>query len=174
MLIRVDPYAARIVRIRVGAPVNGVAVGGGAIWVLSSKTATVLRLDPRQNRVTHRIRIVSPRGRKSPTPVGIATATDSVWVLGGNPATVTRIDPVSRRVVTTVPLGAHRMPSEIAAAGHTAWVANGDGTLLRLDAGSSAKRSIWVGGPLDRVATDGPRVWATTTALEQKLPRGSG
>jgi hypothetical protein len=63
------------------------------------------------------------------------------------------------------------VPSAIAAGGRFAWVANGDGTLSRIDE-SNGVRTARVGGSLERVATDGARVWVTTAALEQRLPGG--
>ena len=97
-----------------------------------------------------------------------------MWVLNGNTANVTRIDPRTRGVVTTIPIGVDRVPTDIAAAGRSAWVANGDGSLSRLDVGAAAAKSIWVGESLERVAAEGARVWITTTAFDQKLPGGAG
>jgi hypothetical protein len=73
----------------------------------------------------------------------------------------------------TVELGIDREPADIAASGRTAWVANFDGSLSRIDGRSSTPKSIWVGGSLERVSATPSTVWATTTALDQKLPGGS-
>ena len=56
----------------------------------------------------------------------------------------------------------------------TAWVANDDGTLSRLEAGAREARSVWVGESLRKVAVTPSRVWVTTTALDQQLPGGAG
>ncbi len=150
-LIRVDPDRGRLQRVDVGVAVNEAAVAGDAVWALAARAAAVLRIDPLSNRVTDRIPIAGRPGRAAPFPVGIAAARDAVWVLNGNTATVTRIDPSTRGVVTTVELGVERVPNEIAAAGTTAWVANSDGTLSRIDVGASAARSVWVGESLEEV-----------------------
>jgi hypothetical protein len=133
-----------------------------------------MRVDPQRAAVSDRITLAGRPGGNAPFPIGIAATADAVWVLNGNTATTTQIDPVSRAIVRNVELGVERVPNDIAAAGQTAWVANGDGTLSRVDAGAATARSIWVGESLEEVATNGRRVWATTIALDQKLPGGAG
>ena len=66
-----------------------------------------------------------------------------------------------------------RLPADITARGDSAWVANFDGSLARVQARSADPKSIWVGGSLGRVAATGATVWTTTTVLDQKLPGGS-
>src|SRR3954470_11412279 len=171
-LIRVEPHSGRVALIPVGRPLNGVAVSGRDLWAISSSTATVLRLDQRRQRVAERIAIVSRPGGRRPEPVAIAATSDSVWVLNGNTATVVRIDPSVGGIAATTEIGVDRVPSDIAAAGSSAWVANGDGSVSRVDAGSIAATTTSPGGSLERVAVDHGRVWVTTTALEQKLPGG--
>jgi hypothetical protein len=53
-------------------------------------------------------------------------------------------------------------------------VADGDGTLSRVDTSSTVATVTWVGGSLERVAAGAGRVWATTAALDQSLPGGAG
>jgi DNA-binding SARP family transcriptional activator len=170
-LTRVDPSTGRSAPIAAGRKLGDVAVAGGAVWAISARPPTVLRIEPRDGSVTS-IPIAGRAGGDSPFPIGIAATEQAIWVLNGNTATVTRIDPRTRGVVTTVALGVERVPNDIAAEGGVAWVANSDGTLSRLDAGSSRAESISVGESLEEVTTDGSRVWATTTALDQRLPGG--
>ncbi|HEX4734969.1 MAG TPA: BTAD domain-containing putative transcriptional regulator [Thermoleophilaceae bacterium] len=172
-LVRVDPANNRTQRIDAGRRLTAVSAGAGGIWALAADTATVLRVDPLSRRITDRIPIVARRGPHFPAPTGIAAAADAVWVLNGNSATATRINPETRGVEMTVELGIDREPADIAASGRTAWVANFDGSLSRIDGRSSTPKSIWVGGSLERVAATPSTVWATTTALDQKLPGGS-
>jgi glutamine cyclotransferase len=92
LLRRADPASGAIVRrFDVRVPLNGVAVGEGAVWAISGSTASVLRIDPRSGRVTARILIVGRRGSESPYPIAIATGLGSVWVLNATAASVTRI-----------------------------------------------------------------------------------
>jgi hypothetical protein len=172
-LVRVDPASNSSQRIDAGRRLRAVSAGVGGIWALAPDTATVLRVDPLTRRITDRIPIVARRGPRFPAPTGIAAAEDAVWVLNGNSATVTRINPDTRGVEMTVELGFDREPADIAASGRTAWVANFDGSLSRIDGHSSTPKSVWVGGSLERVAATPSTVWATTTALDQKLPGGS-
>jgi DNA-binding SARP family transcriptional activator len=173
-LRRVDPRTRRVTSIAAPRPLDGVTVGAGAVWAFSARHATVVRVDPRSNAVTDSIRIVTRGGAEAPFPVGIAATADAVWVLNGNTATVTRIDPQQRGVTDTIAIGVDRIPSDIAAAGRTVWIANFDGSLSRIDPGRREPASVWVGESLNAVASDGARIWVTTAALDQQLPGGSG
>ena len=144
------------------------------MWALSSRSASVLRVDPQDGDVTDTISIAGRSGADAPYPVAIAASSRAVWVLNGNTATVTQIDPRNLGVVTTVPIGVDRVPTDIAASGNTAWVSNGDGSIARIDAGARGAKEIRVGESLERVAAAGSTVWVTTTAFDQKLPGGAG
>ena len=88
-----------------------------------------------------------------------------MWILNGNTATLTRLDPRSVGVVATVKLGLDRVPSGLAADDRAAWVANGDGSVSRVDASSNAVRSIWIGRALRDIVIAGRRPWVVTTAV---------
>jgi hypothetical protein len=173
-LIRVDPDTGRVAKIQAGRRLNGVAAGAGAVWAMSSRSATVVRVDPYTGTITDRVSIVARPGAEAPFPFAIAATSRAVWVLNGNTATVTQIDPRTMGVVTTIPIGVDRVPMDVAAEDGSAWVANGDGSLSRVDAGATAAKSIRVGESLERVAAEGARVWITTTAFDQRLPGGAG
>src|ERR671934_140912 len=68
-------------RYETGVPLNGVAVGGDAVWAISGSSASVLRIDPRTGKVTARIAIVASRRTQSPYPIALAVGLGSVWVL---------------------------------------------------------------------------------------------
>ena len=173
-LARVDPATRAVTAIRVGRPLDGVAVGAGAVWAISGSRPSVLRIDPRTNAVTDRIALVTRAGERAPFPTRIAASAGALWVLSRNTATVTRIDPDGRGVAAVIPIGVDRAPNEIAAGGQTAWVANEDGTLSRIDERATSATSLWVGAAVREVGVDGDRVWVATTALDQQLPGGSG
>jgi len=161
-LVRVDPRTTRIRgAIDVGHPLSGVAVGAGAIWTLSARAASVSRVDSRTRRVTDRIQIVSRRGAEAPYPIAIEVGLGSVWVLNANVATVTRIDASVRGVTATVPIGVERGPLRLAVGEGAAWVANGDGTLSRIDAETNAVTTTAVGHRLLDVAVGRGGVWVT-------------
>jgi hypothetical protein len=173
-LTRIDSGSGETSSIAAGRRLDAVAAGGGAVWALSSGSATVLRVDPRDGRVTDTVSIAARSGAGSPFPMAVAATSRAVWVLNGNTATVTQIDPGTLGVVTTIPIGVDRVPTDIAATGGTAWVSNGDGSLARVEAGTNAAEEVHVGESLERVAAAGPTVWVTTTAFDQKLPGGAG
>jgi hypothetical protein len=173
-LMRIDPETGQVTVVPVDRDLDGVAAGAGAVWGMSSRSATVMRVNPRTGSVTDRIAITPRPGAEAPAPIAIAATSRAVWVLNGNTASVTQIDPANLGVVTTTPIGVDRVPLDLAAAGGAAWIANGDGSISEVKAGAGAARSIWVGESLERVAVDGGRVWATTTAFDQKLPGGAG
>jgi hypothetical protein len=171
-LVRIDPETGAMRAVRADRRLDGVAASGASVWALSSRSASVLRVDPRDARVTDTISIAARSGAEAPFPVAIAATSRAVWVLNGNTATVTQIDPQTLAVVTTIPIGVDRVPTDIAATGSTAWVSNGDGSIARIEAGASGAREIRVGESLERIAAAGATVWVTTTAFDQKLPGG--
>jgi Protein kinase domain len=173
-LVRIDPETGETSAIPAGRRLDGVAAAGGVVWAISSRSASVLRVDARDGRVTDSVSIAGRPGAEAPFPVAIAATPRAVWVLNGNTATVTRIDPRTLGVVTTIPIGVDRVPTDIAASGSTAWVSNGDGSIARIEAGAGAARETRVGESLERVAAAGRTVWVTTTAFDQKLPGGAG
>jgi DNA-binding SARP family transcriptional activator/ABC-type branched-subunit amino acid transport system substrate-binding protein len=161
-LVRVDPATGRLRdRIDVGQRLNGVAVGEGAVWTIGGRAAAVSRVDPATGRVTDRIPIVSRPRRESPYPIAIEVNEGSVWVLDANVARVTRIDARERGVTATVPIGVDRRPLRLAVGGDAAWVANGDGTLARIDADTNAVTTSAVAQGLLDVAVGRGGVWVT-------------
>jgi DNA-binding SARP family transcriptional activator len=165
LLRRADPSSGKIVhRYNVRVPLNGVAVGEGAVWAISGSSASVLRIDPGTGRITARISIVATRGDESPYPIAITTGLGSVWVLNGTAASVTRIDPVQAGVMTTIPIGIERVPRQLAVGAGAAWIADGDGTLARIDAGTNALTTKAVAPSLYDVAVGARGVWVTSGA----------
>jgi len=173
-LVRIDPETGAMRAVPAGRRLDAVAASGASVWALSSRSASVLRVNPRDGSLTETVPIAARSGAEAPFPVAIAATSRAVWVLNGNTATVTQIDPQTLGVVTTIPIGVDRVPTDIAASGSTAWVSNGDGSIARIEAGAGGAREIRVGESLERVAAAGATVWVTTTAFDQKLPGGAG
>ena len=83
---RADPQVvARIATGRGSRPCAEVA-GFGRVWITTFGTGYVLRIDPRTNRVTGRVRVGA-------RPCGLAVGAGSVWVNGYGSNSVERIDP---------------------------------------------------------------------------------
>jgi DNA-binding SARP family transcriptional activator len=173
-LTRIDARSDAVAQFPAGRTLDGLVSGAGAVWAFSSKTATVVRIDPRTGVVTDPIQITTRRGSDKSYPIGIATTPGTVWVLNANTATVTRIDAAQGGIRDTVAIGMDRLPRGIGASGSTVWVANFDGSVSRIAPGQATPSSIWIGDSLGGVVADGERVWVTTTALDQQLPGGKG
>jgi DNA-binding beta-propeller fold protein YncE len=173
-LVRIDPDTGEWTAIPAGRRLDAVAASGDVLWAISSRSATVLRVDALDGAVTDRLSIAARPGAEAPYPIAIAATPRAVWVLNGNTATVTQIDPRTLSVVTTIPIGVDRVPTDIAASGGTAWVSGGDGSVARIEADAGSAEEVRVGESLERIAAAGGTVWVTTTAFDQKLPGGAG
>jgi serine/threonine-protein kinase len=172
-LVRIDAETGHVKLMPVARSLDSVAAGPGVLWGIGTRSGTVTRFAAGDGAVTGRVSLAKP-GEGSPLPHAIAVTSEAVWVLNGSSGTVTRIDPRTLAVAATIQLAVERAPSDIAASGRTAWVSNGDGTLARIELGSTRARTSRVGESLERVAADGRRVWVTTTAFDQTLPGGTG
>jgi virginiamycin B lyase len=141
-------------RIRVGFNVWDVAYAFGSVWASNNFDGTVSRINPATNRI---VKTIKTGGQ--PTNFGIAK--DAIWV-GDNSTdgqSVFRIDP-AKNTSTAVPTG-HPRPSGIIISADAVWVANGDDTVVRLDAATgSVVATVKVGQTPQQgdVAADGT-IW---------------
>ena len=162
-LRKLDAKDGRVLRtIDLGRPVDDVAVGAGAVWVVSGASAQLFEVDATSGSVRARIPITGRRGVTQPAPFAVVAGEGAVWVLSGNTQTLTRVDPQLAAVTATIPLGVGSNPSAIATGAGAVWVAmNGAGTLARVDPGNNRVRSIQVGGAPTGVAVAKGRVWVS-------------
>ncbi|HZM32700.1 MAG TPA: YncE family protein, partial [Acidimicrobiales bacterium] len=100
--------------VRLGRAPDQVAVGEGAVWVTSSGSDTVLRVDPAAAR--------SKEIRVGNGPSGIAYGADRVWVANSRDGTVSAIDPRTREVATRR-LGFRPAAVAVVAEQRAVWVA---------------------------------------------------
>ena len=100
---------------------SGIATGADAVWVTSTSSDGVYRIDPRHNRITSFIRL-------QPTPIGITVAYGRVWVTESKqrPGIVVRIDPRTNRV-SRPPIRVGTGAAQIVAGFGSLWVTNGNG-----------------------------------------------
>lgn len=116
-IVRIDPRTDRVVAAipaRVGSErACGVAAGAGSVWVAAPDS--VLRIDPRSNRIAGRTRV--------PGATCVAVAGGAVWVTGAERGTVTRIDPRTGRAGPPIRAGAY--PEGLAAGFGSLWVSSG-------------------------------------------------
>lgn len=113
---RIDPRGNRVeARIPLQKfRANGIAVGGGGVWVSDAGRDQVWRIDPALN---------SPVG-STPVglaPLGVAFGAGSIWVANSGDGTVSRIDPTTWRVVKTIDVGGS--PTRLVVLGDEVWVA---------------------------------------------------
>jgi ABC-type branched-subunit amino acid transport system substrate-binding protein/streptogramin lyase len=117
-VVRIDPATNRLGRpIRLPAfRTRGIAVGGGAVWVLDDQEGQLWRVDP-------------ATGDARTIGVGtgatyVAYGAGAVWVANLTDGFVSRVDPRTSRVTRT-PIGA---PLGVAAGDGAAWVSTGGPT----------------------------------------------
>jgi DNA-binding beta-propeller fold protein YncE len=128
-------------------------VGAGGLWVSSSSTASVRRIDLGTLEPGQPI-LAGAR------PAGITVADGLVWVTNPPRGTVTEIDPSLREVRAQVAVGSK--PGGIDAGTSTIWVANAaDDTVTKIDleSGEVDGDPIQVGPEPGAVAVGGDAVW---------------
>jgi YVTN family beta-propeller protein len=101
--------------IRLGRAPDQVALGDGAVWVTSTSSDTVLRIDPATSKVEPPIRVGNG-------PTGIAFGADRVWVANGLDGTISAIDPRTNEVATRR-LGFRPAAVAVVAEQRAVWVA---------------------------------------------------
>jgi YVTN family beta-propeller protein len=122
------PRGGKVVAsIRIPQGSGGLAVGEGAVWAMSDSASTLLRIDPKRNTVSARIK-VKPNNPCPAFPQACSEAAagqGAIWVSHPSDNTVSRIDPQTNRVLATIPVGRH--PDGIAVSPGAVWVANSGG-----------------------------------------------
>jgi streptogramin lyase len=129
LVLRLDPETGgKQATIPVGGRLcQGIIAAFDALWACSDRG--MVRIDPRTNAVTARIRYASPRAFGRP-----AASDDAIWALAGDvvPTSVVRIDPRTNRVTATYRLG--HTAGNLAFGSGAVWISSPmDGLLLRLD-----------------------------------------
>lgn len=140
---------------------DALAVGFGSVWVASSASDAVLRLDPARRTVVARVPIAAAPGKRVAGPSGIAVGRGSVWVADSLANAVSRIDPKLNAVTATIPVGTR--PTRVAVGERAVWALNtGEGSVSRID--PSANRvvaTIPVGRTATAIAAGAGGVWVT-------------
>lgn len=115
MVTRIDPRRNAIVAsIHVQKfRLNGIALGGGLIWVSDVGSDQVWAIDVHKNEPVGTTRVGGQ-------PLSVAYAAGSIWVANSGDGTVSRLDPATRHVVATIPVGGS--PNGIAATADGIWV----------------------------------------------------
>jgi serine/threonine protein kinase len=130
MLTRVNPLTLAIVaRIPVGRGPRAVSIGtrDSSVWVANERDGTVTRVDPNSNSP-----VPAKPIRVGRQPHALATTPGYVWVANRGSGTLSRIDTKTRRVAGPA-LKIGTRPTALTVANRMLWVANGDGTIVRVD-----------------------------------------
>ncbi len=157
-LARIDPQYGRVVATKDVARPSGygyVTTGGGSVWAVYGES-TLARVSPATNEVLD-------RGVAGYRPMGVVYANGLVWVLTTSPPEVNGFRPATfdqEPVIGPFSVGEH--PVGIAYGYGALWVANGEGTVSRIDPTSRGTRTIDVGGRPTAVATGAGAVWVTS------------
>ncbi len=160
-LARVDPSDDRVLAsIPIASDDSGpagVAFGASAVWVPVAVPGSVWRVDPASNKVVAKI----PLGESLAGFIGVSATDGAVWVSSGEQqdgergGILMRIDPDRNRVTARVPLPT--VPTDVAAARDSVWVATTSGQVLQVEAGR--------GRVIGAVDTGGPLGFTQTIAL---------
>jgi ABC-type branched-subunit amino acid transport system substrate-binding protein/DNA-binding beta-propeller fold protein YncE/predicted Ser/Thr protein kinase len=126
-LSRIDPETGRLVaKIDVGVAPSTIAAGDEGVWFLSWENRSVMRLDPRTNRVAE----TTPLG--SHFLSGIAVGGGSVWVTAQDEGLLWRIEPGPSPGLRTIDVGVGA--TYVAFGDGAAWTGNYlDGVVSRID-----------------------------------------
>jgi virginiamycin B lyase len=121
---------------KIGDDADWLQITDDAVWVASSKPASVHRIDPKTN---HEVAVVPMPGDPC---AGLAFGFGSLWVpLCGKPASMARVDTRTNQISAILPLGPAGDEGGIAASGDSVWIVTDDaGTLARIDPANNKVR----------------------------------
>jgi YVTN family beta-propeller protein len=148
--------------IKVGSIPQQVAVGFGAVWVVSTGDRKLYRIDIATGKASATVAPVGPQ------PVAVAVGSDSIWVTSathGQRGELARIDPL-RETRLGRPILVGHYPFALAVGAGTVWVANyGDGTVTPVDERSGRiEPPVTVGPHPEAVEVSGRTLWVTDDA----------
>ena len=116
-----------VARIRTGYKPCGSVAYRGSLYVVTYGAGTIVRIDPRRNRVTRRARL-------GPRPCGLVSGGGALWIDGFGGDTIDKFDPRRFRVVRRIHVGSQ--PYDVAYAAGSVWSSNFGGfAVWRLRAG---------------------------------------
>ncbi len=144
---------------KIGENADWVQITDDAVWVASSKPASVHRIDPKTNK---EVAVIPVPGDPC---AGLAFGFGSLWVpLCGQPNSIARVDASANRISAILPIGPAGPEGGIAASTDSVWVVSDDaGTLLRINpASNNIQQKISIAaGSYNPCFSDGA-VWITS------------
>jgi DNA-binding SARP family transcriptional activator/sugar lactone lactonase YvrE len=150
-----------------------IAYGGGALWVVTERDATLLAIDPHDRHVKRTIGLGA-------SPTALAIGGRYVWVLSASARTLFQFNGRTGQPVRTVSLGGETRvgrfagqplptleatlpnPFVLAADARSAWIGYGGGVVLRVDARTGRIEQI-AAGSARGVAVGAGAVWSAAS-----------
>jgi virginiamycin B lyase len=118
---------------------GGIAYGAGSIWLITDKSGSLVRIDPRNGAIQETVHVLP--GSYNPVFDG-----GMIWVTHAEASGLTGVDPATSRVAATIATGPN--PRFLTAGAGAIWTLNqGDGSLTRVDPRSKRSRTIPLGTP---------------------------
>jgi virginiamycin B lyase len=165
VVVRIDSGNHVAGKITIGPGLQDIAYGLGSVWVVSGADKSIVRIDPRTNRLEATI----PIARGTSGPFGAAAGEGAVWVTSTDGLTVgagtpsgagyvSRIDPATNRVTDSIRLS--RFPADVAVGFGSVWVP-APRRMLRIDTSTKQITEIAINGAPSDVAVGGEGVWVT-------------
>jgi virginiamycin B lyase len=158
-LVRTDAHTGVVQTTIAASPADwegGITTGAGSVWLVTSSSSELDRIDAASNAVVAKIRL--PKGSFNPIFAG-----GSVWVACNECSALVRVDPKTNKVVGITKIGPK--PRFLTVGDGSVWVLNqGDGTVSRVDAVTGKLLATIVAGipgPGGEIAYGGGSVWAT-------------
>jgi virginiamycin B lyase len=158
--LRIDPATNNVVaRVAIGQGSGGVAIGDGAVWVLSRLDQTLWRIDPQTNRVAASIKLPAPCA-------WITLSPNAVWVISRKQSLLVRIDPRANRVVATIQTA--EAPKGVAYAAGSIWVCN-SASPMTISPGWTRRPTTLLRRLISRTRRSGPAMAWLPTAIRSGL-----
>jgi len=145
------------------AGTRGVGTGDGSIWLSLKEAGTVVRVDPKTNKVTETITLPKP-----PCP-GMTFESGAMWVPLCGTAGIARVDAKTNTVTTTVTKGIAKAVGSMWTGVGSLWViADDKGTLARIDPVTGAVvAEIYTSAGASGLASGQDALWLTNASTNQ-------
>lgn len=158
-LVRVDLQSGKATASLPFAPgesEGGITASGDSVWMVTDKNGTLLRIDPKTNRVQGTT--ITPAGSFNPL-----FADGLIWVTGNATNELTAADATTGKVVQRLSVGPK--PRFLTAGAGSVWTLNqGDGSVTRVDTKArkvTATIAAGVPGPGGEICFGSAAVWTT-------------
>lgn len=150
--------------------VGGFAYGANSLWASDVQDTTLLRIDPRTNAITARIRIGRPLrfiDDQDQVDGWVRVGDGFVWATDQEHDRIVRVSPGSNRVVASI-----RVPSpwDIAVADGAAWVPQFEPyTVVRIDEATNTIARRWPAVGPTSVAAGAGSIWVVAHRADEVL-----